>query len=385
MSAFLGRNPISIVSTVNSSTTNLTVSNSYTYTGTWEQTFDPDMMVNLYADQVCTILIQFSMDGGTTTHSSLSKLTSVGINEFTTAVKGARYVRIVVTTDSLTTTTFNLQTQYGVFRQGNAPGNLSLGLDADALNVRPTSFQDEVTIGRRVGVTPWTKFGYRTNLTAANGEETIWAATGNYTVPTSAQTYTITYNNTTDGAGGGATGATQLTFYDLDSSGLPIIRTHTLGSSGSDVTSFTGLGINRCVVSASGSSTYNVNDITITHTTSGNTMALIPATQSVTQQCIFHVGANHVAAAKFLTFNVNKLSGSNPKVTVKGYVYNRAIATRFEIYRHIIDTQSENTITLIDPVNFRLNSTDVLYFVADTDQNNTVITMRFSLNEYQKT
>lgn len=265
--------------------------------------------------------------------------------------------------------------------------NSSSKLNNDALMVRSTVPQDEIRIGRRTGVAGWNKFGYRTNLTAANGEETVWAASGNYTIPTSADTYTITYDGTSGGTtdGSGTNGALVLTFYHIDENGLPEVITHTLGTDGSDVTSFSGLGINRCVVSSSGSNTYNTNNITITHTSSGNTMAFIPATQSVTQQAIFHVGSNHTAIAKFLTFNVNKLSGSNPKVTVKGYAYNRGIATRFEVYRHIIDTQAENTVTLIDPIGFNLNATDVLYFVADTDQNNTVITMRFSLNEYQNT
>lgn len=364
----------------NSSEADLDSSNSYTYTGEWEQTLQPDAMINLYADQDCTILFQFSNDGSTI-HSQLTKKSTAGINEFTTLVKGSRYFRVVVSTDSLTTTVFSLKVEFGIFRQGNAPANLSLGLDSDAMNVRPTSFQDEVAIGRRSGVTPWNKFAFREDLTSAGGEQTIWATTGNYTVPTSADTYTIIYNNATDGDG--TNGALILTFYHIDENGLPEIITHTLGSDGSDETSFSGLGINRIAVSSSGSDTYNANDITITHTTSGDTMAVIPATGSVTQQAIFHVGSNHTAIAKFLTFNVNKLSGSNPKVTVKGYVFNRGVSTRFEIYRHVIDTQSENTVTVVDPIGFKLNATDVLYFVADTDQNNTIITMRFSLNEYQ--
>lgn len=375
------------ISTVNSSTTNLGAGNSYTFTGTWEQTNHPDLMVNLYADQVCTVRLQFSMDGGTTVHSTLTRISTAGINKFTTAVKGARYFRVVVTTDSLTTTDFDLQTQYGLFRHGNAPGNLTLALDADAQNVRPTNFQDEVVIGRRSGVTPWTKFGYRTTLQSASGEQTIWATTGNYAPATSADTFNITYDGTAGGStdGNGTNGATQLTFYYIDSDGNPAIAAHNLGTDGSDTTSFSGFGINRMAVSASGSDDFNASDITITHTTSGNTMAVVPSEQSVTQQCIFHVGSNHSAIVKFITFNVNKLSGSNPKVTIKGYVYNRGVDTRYEVYRHILDTQSANFVSLQDPIGFRLNATDVLYFVADTDQNNTVITMRFSLNEYQNT
>lgn len=372
------------ISSGNSSTTNLDSGNSYTFIGDWEQTNHPDVMINLYADQVCTMLLQFSNDG-VTTHSTLTKKTTAQINEFTTAVKGARYFRVSVSTASLTTTTFSLQTQYGIFRQGNAPGNLSLSLDSDALNVRPTSFQDEIVIGRRNGVTSWNKFGYRANLASASGEQTIWAASGNYTVPTTASTYNISYDGSSGGStdGAGTNGARVLTFYHIDANGLPAIETHTLGTDGTDTTSFSGLGINRCVVSSSGSDNYNASAITITHTTGGATVATIPAQGSVTQQCIFHVGSNHTAIAKFLTFNVNKITGSSPVVTVKGYVFNRAVSTRFEVFRQTIDSASENTIVIEDPIGFKLNPTDVLYFVGDTNQNDTLITMRFSLNEYQ--
>lgn len=374
------------VSTANSSTTNLAAGNSYTFTGTAELNSSPDVMVNLYMDQDGTLSIQFSTDG-TNWDSTVSKSVTASTNEFTTAVKGSRYVRVVVTTASLTTTVFRLQTQFGIFRQGNLSLNRSVTLDSDAVVSRPTSFQDEVTIGRRTGVTPFTKFAYRTNLSSAGGEETVWAYNGNYTVPTSASTYTITYDGTSGGSTDGAStnGARSLIFYHIDENGLPETITHTLGTDGSDETSFSGLGINRVVVLSAGSATYNQSAITITHTSSGNVVAYIPAQESVTQQAIFHVGSNHDAACKFLMFNVNRLAGSNPKVTIKGYVYNRNIGVRFEIFRHYIDTATENTVMINEPVNFKLSAADVLYFVADTDQNNTMITMRFSLNEYQRT
>lgn len=87
----------------------------------------------------------------------------------------------------------------------------------------------------------------------------------------------ITYNSGTDGAGGGATGATQLYFFYIDSNGLPAEAAHTLGSDGSDTTAFSGLGINRIAVLASGSNDTNVNDITITATTGGSNQAQIAA------------------------------------------------------------------------------------------------------------
>lgn len=375
------------ISVGNSSTTNLAAGNGYTFTGTWERVFQPDVMVNLYADQACTLLLQFSMDGSTV-HSTITKYSTASTNEFTTAVKGYRYFRVVVSTDDLTTTDFDLQTDYGVFRQGNAPENLSLSLDADAMNVRPTDFQDEVRIGRRAGVTGWTKFAYKANTVAAAGHESIWPVSAtNFTILTAASTFTITYDGTGGGTtdGNGTTGATQLTFYYIDSDGLPAVGVHNLGTDGSDETAFTGLGINRIAVSATGSADVNNSAITITATTGGSTQAYIPAGEGVTQQAIFFVGSNHSAVAKFLYINANRLSGANPKAEIQGWVYNRAVDSKFLIYKQILDTNTDTEISIIDPTGFGLNSTDVLYFTIDSDTANTVVNLRFSLNEYQKT
>lgn len=270
----------------------------------------------------------------------------------------------------------------GYHVQLSAPMNLNLGLDSDAITVRSTIPSDEIVIGRRSGVRPFTKFAYRTGLTAAAGEETVWAWTGgNFTPMTTASTFTIAYTNTSDGST--ANGAKTLFFQYIDASGLPAEAVHTLGSSGSDVTSFTGLGINRIVVSSSGSTQTNGGAIQVTETTGGTTQAYLPANEGVTQQLIYFTGSNSYAIGKYLWISCNKISGGgSPRVTIKGYVFNRNIATKFQIFRATIDTSSDTIIKINEPVGFRLTPTDVLYFVADTDTNNTVIDIRMSLVEY---
>ena len=146
------------ISTGNSSTTNLAAGNSYTFTGTAEQTDHPDVMVTLKTDQVTAISLQFSHDG-TNWDSQISKIGDAGVNEFTTAVKGNRYFRIVVTTASLTTTYFRLQVQFGQFRQGNMSLNTAVSLDSDALVVRPSDFNLEVARSLRGSTVGVNKFG----------------------------------------------------------------------------------------------------------------------------------------------------------------------------------------------------------------------------------
>lgn len=362
---------------------NSTTTPTTSFTGAGEQNDFPDVMVSLYSDdQDGTLYFDFSVNGTDwRTFPSQGFEVTAGIHEFHTAVKGPRYFRVRWSSSS-SPTTLQLYTYYGKFSRVNTPLNQTVGRDSDASLVRPTICQDEISRGLRSGVQQWNKFAYRTSTTSAAGEQTIWATTTNLTIMTSAETFDIAYNNATDGAGGGATGATQLTFYYLDANEELAIAQHTLGSTGTDTTSFTGLGINRCVVTASGTSNTNVNDITITNTTSGNTQAIIPALGGVTQQAFFFMPNNARGVSKWLFLSANKLSGSNPKVLFKGYVYNRGVDSYFEVFRYTMDTQSDTQIDITDPCNFPLSARDVLYFVMDTDQNNTVAECRFSLNVY---
>lgn len=371
-------------SSVNTSTTPL--GSGATYTGTFEYNNSPQAMVSLQTDNTGTLYFDFSVDGTNFTTFPVNgfKIAS-GVHEFHTAVKGPRWFRVRLVNDTGAQTYLRLYTFYGDFGQPNSPLNQTIGLDSDGVSTRPTNFQDEVRIGRRPGVAGWTKFGYREGLTAANGEETIWAASGNFTPLTSAETFDIAYTGgggSNDGAG--STGALTLYFQYIDSDGLPSVAVHTLGSDGTDTTSFSGLGINRVAVSSSGSADTNNAVITITATSAGTTQAIVPAGEGVTQQCIFFVGANHDAVAKMLWWNASKPSGGNAKIVIKGYVWNRSVATQFEVFRASLNTIVELSGGLTDPIGFNISPSDVLFFVADTDTNAADISLRFSLNEYQR-
>lgn len=357
---------------------------SATFTGAWEQNSQPDAMVSMKTDVEGTLYFDFSNDGvnSDSTFPVAGFEVTAGIHEFHTAVKGPRYFRVRLVNHATDQTYLRLYTYYGTFRSSNTPLNQAIGRDADGSSTRPTGFQDEVIRGLRSGVSSWNKFGYREALTDGT-EQVIWAASPNdFTIITTASTFTITYNNTTDGLG--TTGALSLVIYYLDADGNQALAVHTLGNTGSDVTSFTGLGINRAAVNLNGGLTYNANDITITATTGGSVQAVIPALGSVTQQMIFHTGFNQTAAAALLYF---KAVSSNKAKTIdlRGYSYSRLVGSRYEVYRDSIDTSVTLEATLTDPMRFRLNAQDVLYFTAQSSgggQGAADIVGRFSLNLY---
>ena len=370
--------------TVNSSTAPLGIGE--VFTGSGELNGFSQVGVALKTDAAGTLFFEFSPDGTNwdSTYPVGGFIIAAGISEFHTAIKLGRYFRVRFVNDGTAQTYLRLNTYYGEnFVPSTAPLNQPLGIDQDGTVSRPNDFTDEVLIGRRSGVTHFSKFGYRDDLLAASGEQTIWSSTGNFAPMTVASTFTIAYNATTDGLG--TTGALALYIQYIDADGLAAVAVHILGSTGTDITSFTGLGINRIAVSSNGGATWNTNAISVTSTGAGTIQAGLPAMGSVTQQSIFHVDSNSDAVAKDIWLNVNKISGGgSPRVNVKGYVYNRLINTRFEVFRTVIDTGVENTVTVEPPIGFKLSPADVLYFTADTDTNATVAAIRFSLLEYKR-
>lgn len=259
-----------------------------TYTGTAELNFQPHVMVSCFSDTAGTLYFDFASTVNTPSESDWRTFPSsgfraaAGIHEFHTAVKGPRWFRVRFVNGSDAQTTFQLATYFGSdFVPSVAPLNQTAGLDQDAIFTRGTIAQDEIRTGKRAGVEGWTKFAIRDGLTAAGGHQTIWTASGNFTPMTSAETFDISYTQADDGSS--ANGAKTLVFYYVDDDGLPALSVHTLGSDGSDTTSFSGLGINRIAVSSSGSANTNVSDIEVTATTAGTVQAHIPAGYGVTQ------------------------------------------------------------------------------------------------------
>lgn len=255
--------------------------------------------------------------------------------------------------------------------------------DRNEVQVSGYDPQDDITRGLKSNVSQLNKFGYRDDLDAADGDALVIAdnTTNTPTIMTTAGTFDIAYNSLTDGAS--TTGALTLLVNYLDSNYALQQAAHTLGSTGSDTTSFSGLGINRVVVTSSGSGNTNGNDITITATTGGSVQAFMPAGGSVTQQVWFHLPIDSIGVSKFLFLNALKLSGGgSPRVLFKVFVYNRLVETTYEVFRYKLDTSAENSISIVDPTNFSFSGRDVVWVTANTDTNNTEVSARLSLNIY---
>lgn len=354
-----------------------------TFTSLVEANGYPQLTLECDSDVDGTLYVDFRRDD-TATWRTLTFAVSGGSRLYRRLNKNGRQVRVRFTCGSDAQSAFELFGYFEPFGVESAPGVLSIQRNAGAIVVRDLApAQDEIVIDKRAGVDFWEKFAYRSDLDQADGDGLITAdnTTNTPTILTTASTFTIAYTQADDGSA--AEGAKELTFFYVDGNGNSQVAAHTLGSDGSDVTSFSGLGINRVAVSASGTNDTNVSDIVITATTGGSVQAFIPAGSGVTQQAIFYNDSNADGVTLGLDLNAIKLSGSSPKITIKGWIYNRGIDTLFEVFRCTIDTAVENNV--IKQFKTKLNATDVLYFTASTTADNANIAIRFALNGYEKT
>jgi hypothetical protein len=140
------------------------------------------------------------------------------------------------------------------------------------------------------------------------------------------------------------------------------------------------LGVNRVLVYANGGAGVNTNDITLTATTDATIQAMIPALKSVTQQLIFHTQINHNLLLKNLNFTSLKLTGGggSPRVNIKGFSWSRVTLTAYQVFDFELDTSVVNFINLAYESPFIFGGREVIYFIANTDTNNTKISGRFA-------
>jgi hypothetical protein len=106
----------------------------------------------------------------------------------------------------------------------------------------------------------------------------------------------------------------------------------------------------------------------------------IPLGLGSSQQAIFFVYADHQMLLDWMLLNVNKLSGggSSPRVTIKMLVHSFVSNSRYEVFRHTIDTSVENTVELKPSQPFQVGEKSVITVEATTDTNNTIASVRFS-------
>lgn len=238
-------------STPNTSTTPL--GSGETFTGTFEQSDFPDVMVSCKTDNTGTIYFDFSNDqsNADTFPTSGFKVAS-GVHAFHVAAKGPRAFRVRLVNDSGAQSYLRLYTYFGIFRHGNAPLNQTQSADSDATLVRVGSDPDiEYVSGKISGYTVIHKFGRSVDVSTSMVPISIGEV---YQTPQTGSATTLRVkaggdaNDTADG-----TGAREVTLIGIDETGAEVTETlATAGASASSATTTTFMRLYRFYVSASG-------------------------------------------------------------------------------------------------------------------------------------
>jgi len=281
-----------------------TLAGAGTFTGTAELNSFPDVMVSCYSDVAGTLYFDFSVNGTDwRTFPTSGFAVSAGVHEFHTAVKGPRYFRARYINGASAQGTFQLYTYFGSFRQPSAPLNQSLGLDADAILVRPTYPWMDISRGLVSGVTSIKKFGRAlvgTTYTPLSYGG-IGVTGGIYQTPQSGSATALRIKsggNANDTAAG--SGAQEVTIEGLDENfALASEAIATAGASASSATTTTFTRVFRAYVSASGtyataSAGSHAGEITIENGAGGTNWVVIPYPTSAFPEGQSSIGAYSV-------------------------------------------------------------------------------------------
>jgi len=340
----------------------------------------PSVVVACKTDQDGSLYVDFSPDNENW-DSTLTFPVTASLNEVHRITTTRPYCRVRFYNSSASNQTYlRLSTMFGHQSVLNSALNSTAQQDSDAIMVRPVSYEDDVALGRRTGITLWNKFGYNSDIDI--GTETIWAPGGTFTRLTAASTLTLVSSSANDDGSPAGTGARSVIVYGIDANYIYQTEVVTLDGTTPVVTSTTWLGINRVAVYLAGSLGYNDGAITVTATTGGSTQALVPATEGTTQQCFFFVQAGHTALMDWLYITlVKNAGGTQPKVTIKAFVTSLVSGARYEVFRDYLNGTVENHTELNPSDPFVVGEKSVIVFQATTDVDNTEISLRFTLKE----
>lgn len=371
-----------VISTENSTTTLLTAGASFT--GTWQLCTGYDsVVVAVKSDQNGTYSVQFSPDGSNQ-DSTLTRYYRTDQIEAPHRFTVTRaYFRVVFTNTSASDQTYiRLQTIMGTKTALNAPMDSTLAQDFDALPTRPSDYTTEVALGLRQGVALWHMWGYNLDIdTGATEVIAPWG--GTYAPMATARTLSIVSTSTADA--NGSTGANNVVVYGIDADRAAQTVVVTMNGTTPVVTTETWLGVNRIAVGLAGSGQANAGTITATATTDLTIQGQVATGAGASQECLLHIRAGHTALIENIKTTVIRTGGgSEPTVTVYGWVFSPVSNCQYEVYRVVVDASLDNASISAFTSPLVVEGPAIFYLTASTTLDNTSVNCRFVAKEVRK-
>lgn len=251
----------------------------------------PSITVAVLTDQSGKLYIQQSPDGNNW-DSTLTYDVAASSNDVHRLTITRPFARVTYTNDSGSNQTyFRLTTLLG--EQSHLTSTLSsvVQQDSDAQVVRPTDFRYEIAQSRYQNHTLWNKFGYNTDIDTTTDPEVLASWGGTFQYITAGETIDVVSSSTSDDSG--STGVNSIIVWGVDENWQQQTEIITMDGTTTVTTTSQWIGINRVSIYTTGSGTSNVGNITVTSTSTGHTMAVMPAGEGTTQMCVFYVAADY--------------------------------------------------------------------------------------------
>lgn len=310
-----------------SSSTPLTAGS--TFTSTWEERRQPEMLIAFAADQNATISAQFSVDG-VNVDSTVSYMFEAGVVEAPHRLVIARkYYRLNVQNTSASDMTYmRLQISVGQFGFLTSALNANVGQDADAIVVRAVDSEIDIASGKYVGFSIVNKFGFNSDVDSA-GNEDIWEGGGFYTgFATAAEQLRISSSDAADTSAG--TGARTIRIVGLDADYNVINETVTLNGTSNVTTTQSFIRAHTASIQSVGSGGVNAGTITVRqNVTTANIMLSMQIGRNQTNCSAYTVPAGFTAYMRYL----HVACGNAANVAIAGNIWTRSFGGVFRSRR----------------------------------------------------
>lgn len=227
----------------------------------------------------------------------------------------------------------------------------------------------DISLGKISGEASYPMFGYNPDIDSG-ADETIWSASGIFSLPTGAETLDLVSTNAADTAAG--TGARKVKITGLDANYKIIQETVTMNGLTPVTSTSSFLRMYYATVEEVGTGGINAGDITITQTTSSKVMGLIPLNDGCAFQSMFTVPQGKKGLIHNIMYAVNK--SKDATLIIKRKLFGKPLLTigRIPGFEGI-------SIKPFKPPLVFTEKTDVIFEADGVTTSNNIVALSYSM------
>lgn len=230
------------------------------------------------------------------------------------------------------------------------------------------------TQGTNARYTTITKFGSNTDIDTA-ADETITTIGDAFTTRFGLTAETLSIVSADDADDSGSTGENSIIVGCIASDGTESTLVVTMDGTTPVLTTSTCKFVNRAAVYTSGSGDVNAGNITITQSSSGTVMAIIPTGKGTTQHLEYYVPSDRRCYMESLYLRARKLATGSARVLATVVVYSGSQDTMYDIRDFYMSTDAGgNEVQITDFKAEQVRPNEIVAFRVNTSANDLTMT-----------